>query len=248
MSIAAPACVCPSRLANGAQVLIPLPVLPVPPRHQHQHPSTADHPPSLAAQPAMWTVAPVCAFLKPPADGVLVPRHPPQPCQPQAQPQCPHPVPSKADHLRCRDARRATRTAAHVFACQKPLASGAQGPPCQSRHQHQSPRDPSRADPREFQGAHEDMWIAAPACASCRPPVSIALVPVAHVAWKTSTALKVWSSCSKEVIGLQPSFVPTDCKDLRLCGWKLCIENFQSLWRAPLAGSTRKEHQSDRVF
>ena len=77
-------------------------------------PSTADHPPSLAAQPAMWTAAPVCAFLKPPADGVLVPRHPPQPCQPQAQPQCPHPVPSKADHLRCRDARRATRTAAHV--------------------------------------------------------------------------------------------------------------------------------------
>lgn len=115
-SIAAPACVCPSHLANGAQVLIPLPilpVLPVPPRHQHQHPSTADHPPSLAAQRAMWTAAPVCAFLKPPADGALVPQHPPQPCQPQAQPQC-HPVPSKADHLRCRDARRATRTAAHV--------------------------------------------------------------------------------------------------------------------------------------
>ena len=66
--------------------------------------------------------------------------------------------------------------------------------------------------------------------------------------WLQYIAMQVWSSCSKEVIGLQPSFVPTDCKDLRLCGWKLCIENFQSLWRAPLAGSTRKEHQSDHVF
>ena len=80
-SIAAPASVCPSHLANGAQVLTPLPVLPDPPRHQHRHPSAADHPPSLVAQPAMWTAAPVCAFPKAPADGVLVPQHPPQPCQ-----------------------------------------------------------------------------------------------------------------------------------------------------------------------
>mmetsp|Transcript_87750 Transcript_87750/g.139344 ORF Transcript_87750/g.139344 Transcript_87750/m.139344 type:complete len:211 (-) Transcript_87750:51-683(-) len=202
MSIAAPACVCPSHLANGAQVLTPLPILPRH-QHQHQHPSTAGHPPSLAAQPAMWTAAPVCALPKAPANGAPVPRHPAQVCHPQPQPQCPHPVPSKADHLRCPDAPQATRTAAHVFAFQKPLASGAQGPPCQSRHQHQSPRDPSRADPREFQGAHVDTWIAAPACASCRPPVSIALVPAAHVAWKTRvTALKVWSNCSREVIGL----------------------------------------------
>ena len=38
--------------------------------------------------------------------------------------------------------------------------------------------------------------------------------------------MQVWSSCSKEVIGLRSSFVPTDCKDLRR-GWKLCIENFR---------------------